>query len=182
MENEPFVPGLAGKGGHLIALEEVLDALKLQAGVLDMDAFRGQWRVVVDSSQLHATLKRLKEAWQFDMLVDITCVDYLQYQHATDRFGMVYLLACTERNQRLAIRVLLNEPNLVLPTVTDLWAGADWMEREVWDMFGIRFEGHSDLRRILMPEAFAAHPLRKDYPRQGRGERHNFPVVTRDQS
>lgn len=166
----------------MIALKVILDALRLRAGVLDIDQFRDQWRVFVDPSRLHETLKQLKEAWQFDMLVDITCVDYLHYQQATDRFGMVYLLACTERNQRLTIRVLLNEPNLVLPTVTDLWAGADWMEREVWDMFGIHFEGHPDLRRILLPEAFSAHPLRKDYPRQGRGERHNFPVVTRDQS
>jgi NADH-quinone oxidoreductase subunit C len=60
-----------------------------------------------------------------------------------------------------------------------MWEGTNWMEREVWDMFGIRFDGHPDLRRILLPEEFTAHPLRKDYPMQGRGERHNFPVLER---
>ena len=64
-----------------------------------------------------------------------------------------------------------------MPSVVPLWEGANWLEREVWDMFGIRFEGHPDLRRILMPEEFTAFPLRKDYPLQGRGERHNFPVL-----
>ena len=60
-----------------------------------------------------------------------------------------------------------------------LWEGANWLEREVWDLFGIRFTGHPDLRRIVLPEGFAAHLLRKDYPLQGRGERHNLPVITR---
>jgi NADH-quinone oxidoreductase subunit C len=88
-------------------------------------------------------------------------------------------LANTFTAERITVRVMLNEPELTVPSVTGLWAGANWLEREVWDMFGIRFEGHGDLRRILMPEEFAAHPLRKDYPLQGRGERHNFPVLAR---
>ena len=70
-----------------------------------------------------------------------------------------------------------SEPSV--PSVVSLWAGANWLEREVWDMFGIEFTGHPYLRRILLPEAFTAHPLRKDYPLQGRGERHNFPVIVR---
>ena len=76
-------------------------------------------------------------------------------------------------------RTFLNEPDLRIPSVVSLWEGANWMEREVYDMFGIEFEGHPDLRRILMPEEFTAYPLRKDYPLQGRGERHNFPTITR---
>jgi NADH-quinone oxidoreductase subunit C len=94
----------------------------------------------------------------------------------------VYLLCGTSNNERLAVRVLLDEPDLAVPSVVPLWEGANWMEREVWDMFGIRFEGHPDLRRILLPEVFTAHPLRKDYPLQGRGERHNFPVIRRGQA
>ena len=82
----------------------------------------------------------------------------------------------------LTVRVMLNEPELTVPSMVPLWPGANWLEREVWDMFGIHFEGHPDLRRILLPEEFTAHPLRKDYPMQGRGERHNFPVLTRNQA
>jgi NADH-quinone oxidoreductase subunit C len=116
------------------------------------------------------------------MLVDITCVDYLHYRGAHDRFGLVYLLANTQTNERLAVRTFLNEPDLEVPSLVPLWKGANWLEREVYDMFGITFAGHPDHRRILMPEEFNAYPLRKDYPLRGRGERHNFPVITRSKS
>jgi len=106
----------------------------------------------------------------------------LNYRGAADRFGLVYLLANTETNERLTVRVFLNEPELTVPSIVPLWAGADWFEREVWDMFGIRFEGHPDLRRILMPDEFTAFPLRKDYPLQGRGERHHFHRITRTEA
>lgn len=141
--------------------------------------FRGQTRVVLDGGQLSEALACLRDVFGFDLLVDITCVDYLNFRDATDRFGLAYLLANTETNERLTLRVMLNEPELTVPTATTLWRGANWMEREVYDMFGIRFEGHPNLRRILLPEDFTAHPLRKDYPLQGRGERHNFPTITR---
>ncbi len=144
--------------------------------------FRGQTRVVVPKGSIHAALSYLKEARGFDLLVDITCVDYLNYRGASDRFGLVYLLASTISNERLTLRVYLNEPDVRVPTAVDLWEGANWLEREVWDMFGIVFAGHPDHRRILMPEEFTAHPLRKDYPLQGRGERHNFPTLTREMS
>jgi NADH-quinone oxidoreductase subunit C len=144
--------------------------------------FRGDLRVVVPRPSAFAVLAMLKEKLGFDFLVDITCVDYLNYRDAADRFGLVYLLANTATNARVTVRVFLNEPDLSVPSVVPLWEGANWMEREVWDMFGIIFEGHPDHRRILMPEAFTAFPLRKDYPLQGRGERHNFPVITREES
>jgi NADH-quinone oxidoreductase subunit C len=143
--------------------------------------FRGQMRVMVPRAAMFEVLRWLK-GHGFDLLVDITCVDYLNYRDATDRFGLVYLLANTTTNERVTLRVFLNEPDLTVPSAVPLWEGANWLEREVYDMFGIRFEGHPDLRRILMPEAFTAWPLRKDYPLQGRGERHNFPVLTRDNS
>jgi len=138
--------------------------------------------VVVPPATIHQVLWVLKEQFGFDLLVDITCVDYLHYRDAKDRFGLVYLLANTVTSERLTVRTFVNDPEPHVPTVVDLWEGADWLEREVWDMFGIRFDGHPDLRRILLPEAFTAHPLRKDYPLQGRGERHNFPVITRSES
>ena len=141
--------------------------------------FRGQTRGVVAVAELHDLLQALKEQFGFDLLVDVTCVDYLDYRGAKDRFGLVYLLANTRTNERLTVRAFVNEPAPTVPSVVDLWEGANWLEREVWDLFGIRFAGHPDLRRIVLPEQFAAHPLRKDYPLQGRGERHNFPVITR---
>jgi NADH-quinone oxidoreductase subunit C len=141
--------------------------------------FRSDTRAVVPRDELYAALRFFRDQRGFGMLVDITCVDYSHYRGATDRFGMVYLLAATETNERITVRAFVNEPDLVVPSVVPLWAGANWMEREVWDMFGIRFEGHPDLRRILMPDEFTAFPLRKDYPLQGRGERHNFPVLHR---
>jgi NADH-quinone oxidoreductase subunit C len=141
--------------------------------------FRGQTRVVVPIERLFEVLETLKAKFGFDLLVDVTCVDYLQYREAKDRFGMVYLLANTESNERLTVRCFVNDPEPTVPSVVKLWEGANWLEREVWDLFGIRFAGHPDLRRIVLPEEFTAHPLRKDYPLQGRGERHNFAVITR---
>lgn len=144
--------------------------------------FRDNVRVVVSADKVHSLLTTLKEQHGFDMLVDITTVDYLEYEGATDRFGVVYCVLNTETGERLVVKTHVNDPNPTLPTATNLWRGADWMEREVFDMFGITFSGHPDLRRILMPEEFTSYPLRKDYPLKGRGERHNFPVITRSES
>jgi NADH-quinone oxidoreductase subunit C len=141
--------------------------------------FRDAVRAVVAPGTVYAVLEFLKQHAGFDMLCDLTAVDYLHYPDATDRFGVVYLLTNTATGERLTVKTHLNEPDLTMKSVYGLWKGADWMEREVYDMYGIRFEGHPDLRRILMPEEFTAHPLRKDYPLRGRGERHNFRPITR---
>jgi len=146
---------------------------------LTASEFRGQWRAIAPVESIFDVLEKLKEENGFDLLVDITCVDYLDYPNAKDRFGLVYLLANTETNERIAVRCFVNDPEPMVSSVVELWEGANWLEREVWDMFGIHFDGHPDLRRILLPEQFTAHPLRKDYPLQGLGERHNFPVITR---
>jgi NADH-quinone oxidoreductase subunit C len=159
--------------------QPTLDKLRSTFHGLTASDFRGETRLVAPVASLHELLRTLKESHGFDMLVDVTCVDYLNYRNAKDRFGLVYLLANTETNARLTVRCFVNDPEPAVPSVVDLWEGANWLEREVWDMFGIRFNGHPDLRRILLPEEFTAHPLRKDYPLQGRGERHNFPVITR---
>jgi NADH-quinone oxidoreductase subunit C len=149
------------------------------AGITSSE-FRGQMRVVIPAAQVFDVFQFLKNERGFDFLIDITCVDYLNYRGATDRFGLVYIVTNTITNERLIVRTFLNEPELVVRSVTSLWEGANWLEREVWDMFGITFAGHPDHRRILLPDEFAAFPLRKDYPLQGRGERHNFPVITRE--
>jgi NADH-quinone oxidoreductase subunit C len=158
------------------------DALKSAFVALEFTEFRGETRAVAPAKSVFEVLRTLKERLGFDFLVDLSCVDYLNYPGKKDRFGLVYLLASTETNERITIRTFVNDPEPTLPSVVPLWEGANWMEREVWDMFGIRFTGHADLRRILLPEEFTAFPLRKDYPLQGRGERHNLPVISRLQS
>ena len=144
--------------------------------------FRDNFRIIVLSSGLYQCLECLKHKCSFDMLVDVTAVDYLHYPEAKDRFGVIYALLNTVTGHRLYVKTFLNEPDLEIPSAYSLWRGADWMEREVYDMYGIRFAGHPDLRRILMPEEFTAYPLRKDYPLRGLGERHNFPAITRAES
>ncbi len=160
---------------------EVIAALEAGFTELTFSEFRGQSRTTVEPSQLFAVMTTLKETHGFDMLVDVTCVDYLNYRDAANRFGLVYLLANVTTAARLTVRVMLDDPAPTVASVVPLWEAANWLEREVWDMFGICFDGHPDLRRILMPDEFTAHPLRKDYPLQGRGERHNFPVLTRSE-
>jgi NADH-quinone oxidoreductase subunit C len=157
-------------------------ALKEALPELGFSEFRGDRRVVVPCSAMDRVLRKLKEELGFDLLVDLTCVDYLHHRDARDRFGLVYLLANTQTSERITVRTFVNDPEPAVPSAVSLWKGAEWLEREVWDMFGIRFAGHPDLRRILLPEEFTAHPLRKDYPLQGLGERHNFPVITRAES
>lgn len=163
------------------SVDDVLAGLTARFGSLDTSVSRGQTRVVVPESLAFDALAWLK-AQGFDLLVDVTCVDYLDYRGAKHRYGLVYLLAATATNQRLTIRVFVDDPDPTVKSVVPLWEAANWLEREVWDLFGIRFTGHPDLRRLVMPDEFTAHPLRKDYPLQGRGERHNFPVITRDHS
>jgi|WetSurMetagenome_2_1015567.scaffolds.fasta_scaffold216672_2 NADH-quinone oxidoreductase subunit C len=116
----------------------------------------------------------------FDRLSDLNGIDYLNYPGATDRFAVTYTLHATGRGDWLWVKCFVNDPQPTVPSVVSIWKAADWQEREVWDMFGIRFDGHPDLRRILTWEGFEAHPLRKDYPLRGRGERENYTVVTRD--
>ena len=162
-------------------IDDLVSDLKARFDGIEPSEFRGQTRIIVPKPVVFSLLELLKDDG-FDLLVDITCVDYLNFRDASNRFGLVYLLASTESGTRLTVRVMLDESDLQVDSVTSLWQGADWLEREVWDMFGIRFVGHPDLRRILLPEEFVAHPLRKDYPLQGRGERHNFPVLTRKEA
>lgn len=159
--------------------------------------FRGDTTVVVQRDDLHDLLAFLRHDPQcaYDFLSDVIGVDYLNYpgheqDGLTGRFGVVYNLVSYRDNRRLFVKVYLDpsiettgieeDPALHLPTVTDLWPGAEWPEREVFDMFGIRFDGHPDLRRILTWEKYPAHPLRKDYPVVGRGERETYQVIDRD--
>lgn len=154
--------------------------------------FRGQGTLIVEPKDLHAVLSFLKHdgSTQYDFLSDVIGIDYLGYPTAMPgRFAVVYALISLPKETRFFVKTYLdptlptdgiaNDPALVLDSACSLWAGAEWMEREVFDMFGIRFTNHPDLRRILLWEEYPGHPLRKDYPVRGRGEREQYRVVDR---
>jgi len=155
-------------------------------GMFTTSMFRDNERVVLSAEHspavLFPLLKCLKEECGFDMLAELGGIDYLNYPEAADRYGVVYGLTNTTTGERVFVKTHANDPEPELPSVYDLWKAADWMEREVFDMFGVKFIGHPDLRRILMPHEFTAFPLRKDYPLRGYGERHNFQTLTRADS
>lgn len=154
--------------------------------------FRGRTTLVAPKEHLHNLLRFLRDdsACAYDFLSDVVGVDYLNYPQAQGRFAVIYLLESYTHNRRLNIKVHLipsidttgaeHDDQLHLPSVCDIWPGAEWPEREVFDMFGVRFDGHPDLRRILTWEGFPAHPLRKDYPLRGRREREQYEVIDRD--
>lgn len=120
---------------------------------------------LVSTEDIKGVFKDLKslEPFCFDMLVDITAVDWMDDRDA--RFDLVYQLMSLKYRHRVTIKVEILEDVPCASTVSDLWQSALFMEREVWDMFGICFSGHPDLRRILMYEEFKGYPLRKDYPK-----------------
>ena len=148
---------------------------------LEWSEFRGQLRVVCPANELLKCLNAFK-ASGFDQLTDLTAVDLLEYGNVNDRFEVVYCLLNIDSGMRLIAKTYLNEPELTIPSATSVWFGADWLEREVYDMYGIIFSGHPNFKRLLLPDDFQSFPLRKDYPIKGRGERHNFPVITRAES
>jgi len=129
---------------------------------LQVEEFRGEAHVFVQAEHLLHLLEFLKTQEGFEMLSTVTAVDYWPQQQP--RFHVIYQLLSLQHNLRLQVRVPVNATEPVLPTITSIYANASWREREVWDMFGIRFQGHPDLRRILMPQDWQGHPLRKDYP------------------
>ncbi len=165
--------------------------------------FRGQSTLIVEPAEHsdggpHEVMRFLRDdpRTSFNFLSDVFGIDYLNYPAAgpaspasLGRFAVVYNLISFARDDRFFVKVHLNpslptdgiveDPALMLDSVCDLWAGAEWPEREVFDMFGIRFRNHPDLRRILTWETYPAHPLRKDYALRGRGERDFYKVVDR---
>ena len=156
--------------------------VELLPGVsLEWSEFRQQTRVIFPATEVSKCLAAFKSVG-FDQLTDLTAVDLLEYGNVNDRFEVVYCLLNVDSGLRLIAKIYLNEPELTIPSATSVWFGADWLEREVYDMYGIVFAGHPNFKRLLLPEEFQSFPLRKDYPVKGRGERHNFPVITRAES
>ena len=148
----------------------VLDELRARFGsaVVETHDHCGDHTAIVEARAVRDVLAFCRDAraLQFDMLMDLTAVDYSKFPGREDgpRFEVVYHLYSVAHNHRVRVKARVDEDRPSVATAVPLWPIANWFEREVWDMFGIRFEGHPDLRRLLMYEEFVGHPLRKDYP------------------
>jgi NADH-quinone oxidoreductase subunit C len=150
-----------------------LEKLKEQfpEAVLETHDFRGDETAVVEAARIQeiCTFLRDEPTLRFDMLTDATAVDYLLYPGRTaPRFEVVYHFYSVSNKARLRVKVRLPEESPEVDSLCALWPIANWLEREIWDMYGIRFRGHPRLRRILLYEEFVGHPLRKDYPKEKR--------------
>ena len=134
------------------------------AALLDVKEFRGEVTVTVSKDAIIDVCRFLKEALAFNLLTDVTAVDYLGSE---PRFMMVYNLYSIPNKDRLRVKAPVAEGDCAIASLSGIWSSANWLEREVYDLFGITFAGHPDLRRILMTDDWVGHPLRKDYPLQG---------------
>ena len=155
-----------------MTVEEIFAALEGKFDVKREPLDKWGITAVVAAPYLHNVVQFLKEeaGIKFDMLVDIAGIDYLTYpNHEGPRFAVSYAFKSMKNpGARIRLKVLVSEESLKVPTISDLYANANWYEREVYDQFGVIFEGHPDLRRLLNHVEFVGHPLRKDYPAQKR--------------
>ena len=138
----------------------------LAADILSHQEYRGDLTIVVRKEAIVKVAMTVRDdpALAFDLVIDVLGVDMSRPEN---RFEVVYVLYSITGRRHLCLKVLVDEETLVVPSVTGVWPGANWHERETFDMFGIRFEGHPDLRRLYMPEEFEYYPLRKDFPLLG---------------
>jgi NADH-quinone oxidoreductase subunit C len=129
------------------------------SGIREASTYLGQNYMVVEPSIVSELLQILRDREQFDYCVDITAVHYPEREK---QFDLIWILYSFARNERIRVKILIADGESV-PSATPIWPTANWLEREVFDMFGIRFDGHPDLKRILLPDGWKGHPLRKDY-------------------
>jgi NADH-quinone oxidoreductase subunit C len=137
---------------------------RFAADIVDVREFRGEVTVTVTKENIVEICKYLKEFVGFNLLTDLTAVDYLG---RSPRFNVVYQLYSVSAKDRLRVKAQVEESDTTISSVVGVWSTANWLEREAYDLFGITFTGHPDLRRILMTDDWVGHPLRKDYPLQG---------------
>lgn len=142
-------------------LQSAIQALKERYGA-EVSALRGDFALHLTPENIVTACRTLRDEFDFEMLSELTAVDY--WPQDEPRFNVIYQMHSLSKNVYLCLRVPVSARNPSLPTVEGLFPNANWHEREIWDLFGIKFEGHSDLRRILMPYDWEGHPLRKDYP------------------
>jgi len=150
---------------------------RLPGAVLDITEFAGEHILHVQGQDILKVLTELKDDG-FNFLADLTAIDNLTLG-GFERFAVSYHLLSHKTAERVTVKAYIPEEKPSLPSVESLWKTADWQEREVFDLYGIKFEGHPNLIRIMNPDDFEGYPLRKDYPRLGRKERDDFPVVDR---
>ena len=146
--------------------DELLEKITAAAGEepVEFTEFRGDTTVVVTPSALLSVAQCVKSELSFDLIIDVLGVDMYRPEK---RYEVVYVLYSISRKAYLQLKIRIDEEHPEVPSVTSIWPGANWHEREVYDMFGITFTGHPDLRRLYMPEEFEYHPLRKDFPLMG---------------
>jgi len=142
-------------------LEKIVQVLQERFGAT-FEEFRGEAHVFVSLEKIIEALSLLRDEHEFALLSTLTAVDY--WPQESPRFHVIYQLTSLTQNLSLQLRVPVDGSQPRVPTATGLFQAANWREREVLDMFGIEFEGHPDPRRIMMPEDWTGHPLRKDYP------------------
>lgn len=142
-------------------MQALVTALETRFGVQPRE-FRDQVSLMVEPEKILDITRALRDEFKFDMLIAETAVDY--WPQETPRFHVIYQIYSMPANQMIRLRVPLDGNAPHLQTVESIYPNANWYEREVWDMFGIRYDGHSDMRRIIMPADWQGHPLRKDYP------------------
>ena len=175
-------------------MKELKQKLSKAFGKKNVSESLNELTLNIKSEDVLEVCQKLKDEFQFEILMDLCGIDYLTYgdsdwngnasssgfgrarqaQPSTNqkeqRFGVVYHLLSVSTNQRLRVKALLSSENLMIQSVTKIWNCADWFEREAFDLFGILFENHNDLRRILTDYGFVGHPLRKDFPMIGEVE------------
>ena len=159
--------------------ETILSKIKetLPDAVLDITEFAGEHILHVKGQDILNVLTELKD-YGFNFLADLTAIDNLTLG-GFERFAVSYHLLSHKTTERATVKAYISEEKPSLPSVESLWKTADWQEREVFDLYGIKFEGHPNLIRIMNPDDYDGYPLRKDYPRLGRKERGDFPVIDR---
>jgi NADH-quinone oxidoreductase subunit C len=141
-------------------LQPIIEELEKEFGICAAES-RGETSLVLPAEKIVAACQRVHDLG-FELLSALTAVDY--WPEEQPRFQLIYEFTSVSKNLHLEIRVPVPGINPIIPTVSHIYRNANWRERELWDMFGIKAEGHPDLRRILMPADWEGHPLRKDYP------------------
>ena len=149
-------------------MSNTVETIRSKFPNLVIEAFEneGDSMIVIKKERIKDITTALKNdpVFGFNMLMDLTAVDYLHWAEKESRFEVIYNLFSLPKNERLFIKALVKENEPEIDSVASIWPAANWYEREVWDMFGIRFKEHPNLKRILMYEEFTGHALRKDYP------------------